>query len=61
MKTKHRLELAPWVSSSSSPQIKMLNTLQAQYDWNAKTSHLPKIESAQIELSVALAKDKQKF
>ena len=61
MKTEHRQELAPWVSPSSSHQIKMLNTLQAQYDRNPKISHLMKIESGQTELSIALAKDQQKF
>ena len=61
MKIKHGLELPPWVSASSSPQIQMLNTLQARNDRNAKNSRLKKIEFTQTELSLALPKDQQEF
>ena len=61
MKSERRLELAPWFLPSSSHQIKMLNTRQAQYDKNPETSFLTKIESAQTQLPIAEGKGQQKF
>ena len=55
--TKHRSELAPWVSGNSSNLIKKLKTLQLKQQRQPTPSNKIKIECLQTELTLSLQND----
>ena len=57
--TKHRSELAPWVSHGSSHLIKKLNTLQLKQQRKPTPTTKLKIEHVQTNLALALQHDQQ--
>ena len=56
-KTKHRLHLAPWVTSTTSHLIKKLETKHSEYSRTPSTFEERKIECLHAELSLHLEDD----
>ena len=60
-KTKHRRELAPWVTPESSNLIKKLKTLQRKQETRPTNENEGKIEKVQTNLMTSLQKDQHSF
>ena len=59
LQTKHRLSLAPWVTTSTSNLIKIRATLTNNYTKKPSEANLRKLEKLQTNLAYALLMDQQ--